>query len=383
MSSATKVRPPVPAAQPEPHGRRRPPTRRVLGIALVAVLAVLPLYFDAQWLQIGIFAFAAVIASLGLNLLVGVAGQLSLGHAFFVAIGAYTYSFLAGDAAGHAGGWGWPPLLAALCAVGAAGIAGAIFSPVAGRIQGIYLGVASLGLVFVGLHLIFNLTHVTGGAPGRSVPAMSILGFSFGDGGPDFSLLGVPFERLERLWYLALVLAVVTYVLSANLQAGRMGRGLKAMRDSEIAAAAMGVDVQRYKAMAFVLSSMYAGLAGIIMALGFSQIEPSSFGLAASIDYIAMVVIGGLGSMPGAVLGAVFVVVLPRLLDRFGGIIPFLSDQPAAGGVGPADLARYIYGALIVSVVLFRPRGLVTLAESRWRRRGKSADATGPGQGSA
>lgn len=367
MSSLEMTRPAAAAMEPRSTIVRSLP-RIAVALGLV-VLVVLPYYATPMWMQVGVFTGSAVIAALGLNLLVGVAGQLSLGHAFFVAIGAYGYSYLAGEPYGNVGGLGWPPLLAAISAIVLAGLAGALFSPVAGRIRGIYLGVASLGLVFVGLHIIYNLTVVTGGAPGRSVPPMSVLGFHFTDADPVIVLFSVPFGRLERLWYLALIVVVAAFVLSRNLQRGRVGRGMRVMRDSELAAAAMGVNVPRYKAIAFVLSSMYAATAGIVLALGFSQIEPSAFGLPASIDYIAMVVIGGLGSMPGAVLGAVFITVLPRLLDRFGGFIPFLSDDPASGGLGPADLARYIYGVLIVVVVLFRPRGLITLIDLRPRRR--------------
>ena len=139
---------------------------RLLAAGAAVVLAALPLYLESFWLQTGLFAMAAIVAAIGLTLLVGIAGQLSLGHAFFVAIGAYGYAYLAGqETAGTDGpsGLGLPPLVALVGAVALAGLAGALFSPISGRVRGIYLGLASLGLVFLGQHILQNATAITGG----------------------------------------------------------------------------------------------------------------------------------------------------------------------------------------------------------------------------
>lgn len=319
----------------------------------VVLMCALPFYLDAFWLRIGLFAMAAAIGAVGLSLLSGTAGQLSLGHAFFLAVGAYGYAWLAGEP-----GPGLPPLLALVLAVLLAGAAGGLFSPVAGRVRGIYLGVATLALVFLGHHVLLTADSVTGGFNGRSVAPLTVGGFSFGDD-TDLTVLGVPFGTEERLWYLGLLLFAVTCLTARGMLRGRPGRALVALRDSETAAAVMGVNVARYRSAAFVVSSMYAGLAGALLALGFRRIVPDYFGLALSVDYLAMIVIGGLGSVAGAVAGAAFVTALPLLMTRYAEHLPLVTAPGTAeGGVGPTEAARYLYGAAIVVVLLYAPDGL-------------------------
>ncbi|HEV2778704.1 MAG TPA: branched-chain amino acid ABC transporter permease [Actinophytocola sp.] len=320
-------------------------------VVLLALAA--PLELAGFWLQTGLFAMAAVIGAIGLTLLVGVTGQLSLGHAFFVAVGAYGYAYLAGI--------GWPPPLAAIGAVALAGLAGALFSPIAGRLRGIYLGLTSLGLVFLGQHILTNATAVTGGFNGRDAAPFNLFGFSFTATDPELTVLDVPFGPLERLWYLGLLLVAVSWWYAGNLARGRPGRALVAVRDSEVAAAVMGVDVRRYKAAAFTVSSAYAGLAGVLLALAFGRIVPESFGFLLSIDFLAMIIIGGLGSIGGAAAGAVFVTALPLVLNHYSDALPFLA-QPGEAGIGAAEAARLLYGAAIVVVLLFAPGGLAQLA---------------------
>ena len=328
--------------------------------AAAVVLLALPIYVDSFWLQTGLFAMGAVIAAVGLSLLVGLAGQLSLGHAFFVAVGAYGYSFLAGHpvpGADGPSGLGWPPLAALVGAVVLGGLAGALFSPIAGRLRGIYLGLASLGLVFLGQHILQNATAVTGGYSGVAVEPFSLFGFSFSNTHPDsLVILGVPYGQLERLWYLGLVLVGVSLWYGTNLLRSRPGRALGALRDSEVAAAVMGVDIVRYKAAAFTMSSMYAALGGVLTALAFGRIVPDSFGFQLSVDYLVMVVIGGAGSVWGAAAGAVFVTALPLVLSHYSGSLPLA--QPGSGGVGAAEFSRFVYGAAIVAVLLFARGGL-------------------------
>jgi branched-chain amino acid transport system permease protein len=323
-------------------------------IAAVAVLAALPIYLESFWLQTALFAMAAMIAAIGLSLLVGIAGQLSLGHAFFVAVGAYGYSYLAGPA-------GLPPLLAMIGAVVLAGLAGAAFSPIAGRVRGIYLGLASLGLVFLGQHILQNATGVTGGYEGVAVEPFSLFGFSFSNTSPDeLVILGVPYGQLERLWYLGVVLVAIAVWYGRNLVRSRPGRALATLRDNEVAAGVMGVDVVRYKAAAFTVSSMYAGLGGVLMALAFGRIVPESFGFLLSVDLLVMIVIGGAGSVGGAAAGALFVTALPLVLNHYSGSLPLLAE-PGSGGVGASEFSRFIYGAAIVAVLLFARDGLAGL----------------------
>jgi len=334
-----------------------------LGAATAVVLAALPLYLESFWLQTGLFAMAAIVAAIGLTLLVGLAGQLSLAHAFFVAIGAYGYAYLAGPQSGTDGptGLGFPPPLALLGAVALAGIAGALFSPISGRVRGVYLGLASLGLVFLGQHILQNATAVTGGYEGVAVEPFSLFGFSFSDGDPDdLVVLGVVYGQLERLWYLGLVLVALAIWYGRNLVRSRPGRALGSVRDSEVAAAVLGVDVVRYKAAAFTVSSMYAGLGGVLMALAFGRIVPESFGFLLSVDFLVMIVIGGAGSVGGAAAGAVFVTALPLVLNHYSGSLPLLAE-PGSGGISATEFSRFVYGVAIVAVLLFARDGLAGL----------------------
>jgi branched-chain amino acid transport system permease protein len=339
------------------------PLRAGIAVGVVVVLTALPLYLESFWLQTALFAMGAIVAAIGLTLLVGIAGQLSLAHAFFVAIGAYGYAFLAGhDAPGTDAptGLGLPPLLALIGAVALAGLAGALFSPISGRVRGIYLGLASLGLVFLGQHVLQNATAVTGGYEGVTVEPFSLAGFSFSDADPDLTILGVPYGRLERLWYLGVVLVALAVWYGRNLVRSRPGRALATVRDGEIAAAVHGIDVVRYKAAAFTVSSMYAGLGGVLTALAFGRIVPESFGFLLSIDFLVMVVIGGAGSVGGAAAGAVFVTALPLVLNHYSGSLPLLAE-PGGSGLGASEASRFIYGAAIVAVLLFARDGLAGL----------------------
>jgi branched-chain amino acid transport system permease protein len=344
----------------------------VLVLAIGIVLAVMPFYLDEFWLRTGFAVFGAAVGAIGLNILVGTTGQLSLGHAFFLAVGAISYCWLAGEpldtGARSIGGLGLPPLLAMVLAVGLAGLAGLLFSPVAARLKGIYLGVASLGLVFVGQHVLNSATPVTGGFNGRSTPDFELFGFTFADDEPSLYVLNVPFDRFERLWYLGLVLLAVCYFFARGMLDARPGRALRTLRDSEIAAAVNGVDVTAYRAKAFLLSSMYAGLSGVLYALSIGSVAPESFTIEVSIQYLAMIVLGGLGSVGGAVVGATFVSALPLVLDEYSESIPGLAE-PGSGGVSYAEAARYAYGAAVIAVVIFWPAGLAGVARRLSERR--------------
>jgi branched-chain amino acid transport system permease protein len=354
---------------------RRRLIMRLSAGALVLLLLWLPQYVGAFWLQTGLFAISAAIGAIGLQLLVGVTGQLSLAHAFFLAVGAYGYCFLAGGEKVGGGieavsGAQLPTWLAMILAVLLAGVAGALFSPIAGRLRGIYLGLASIGLVFIGQHILFNAKGITGGFNGRDAKPFSLFGFSFSDTHPaSFNVFGVPYGGLERLWYLGLVLLAIAWWYARNVAQSRPGRAMQTIRDSEIAAAVMGVNVPVYRAAAFTVSSMYAGLAGVFLALAFGRVVPDSFGFLLSIDFLVMIVVGGLGSIGGAVAGALLVTALPQLLDHYSGSLP-LVGAPGGDGLQPTDAARFIYGAAVIAVLIFAPGGLSGLGRritGRWR----------------
>jgi branched-chain amino acid transport system permease protein len=345
--------------------QRRSPVTLLLVLAALAVMLVLPLYVPEFWLRTGFAVFGAVVGAIGLNLLVGTTGQLSLAHAFFLAVGAVSYVYVSGEPGGigiaDLSGLGLPPIVGMVVGVLLAGLAGLLFSPLAARLRGIYLGVASLALVFIGVHVLNAWTSVTGGFNGRSAPEFSLFGFTFGNTNPDLFVLGVPFREAERLWYLGLVLALAAYLFARNLLRSRPGRALQTLRDSEVAASVMGVNVQGYKARIFLVSSMYGGLSGVMYALSIGSIAPESFGLEVSILYLAMIVLGGLGSVNGAVLGAVFVSALPLIFQRYADAIPFVGGQ-GEGGLAAGEAARFLFGAAIVLVILFEPAGLAGIA---------------------
>jgi branched-chain amino acid transport system permease protein len=354
-----------------PVARRRRQRRLRPGHVLVAAGAVValavPFYATAFWLQLALFAFAAAVAALGLTLLLGQAGQLSLGHSFFVAVGAYGYTYLAGTnqtiGVSHQAGLGVPPLLAALGAVVLAGLAGVLFSPIAAHLRGIYLGVASLALVFGGQHVLYNAAPLTGGFNGRNVPVFELPGLRFETSREEtLFVLGIPFGREEKLWYLCLAVTVVAYLYYRNLVRGRPGRALRAVRDRELMAGIVGVPVVRYKAYAFAVSSMYAGLGGVLLALAFGRIVPETFGIALAIEYLAMVVIGGLGSPAGAIAGAVFVSCLPAVLEKYAGVLPGLAPA-GEEGISPGVAAKFAYGFALVLLLLVEPGGLAAAAK--------------------
>ncbi|MGW2594038.1 branched-chain amino acid ABC transporter permease [Streptomyces sp. NPDC001515] len=336
---------------------RRP--RTYLWAAGSVLLLALPFYLDRFWLQAGLFAMAAAIGAIGLNLLTGATGQLSMGHAFFLAVGAYGYCVLAGDSGTDNGhrltGLGLPGWLAALLAVLLAGAAGGLFSPIASRLRGAYLGIATLALIFIGQHVLFNAGSLTGGFNGRDVPPLSLFGITFDD--TEMLVASVPFQSSEKLWYLALTALLLSGLFARGVLRGRPGRALNALRDHRIAAGVMGVPVARYRAAVFVLSSMYAGLAGVLLALVFQRTVPEYFGMVLSLEYLAMIVIGGLGTVAGAVVGAAFVTLLPQLLTHYSDSLPLVS-APGTGGLSPGEASRYLYGAAVVAVVLFLPGGL-------------------------
>ena len=332
-------------------------------LGVILVMLAVPLYLDGSWTIIGVFAMAAAIAAIGLTVLSGSADQLSLAHAAFMAVGAYSYAFLSGpsvDDAAYAG-LGLTPLLAAVLAVVISGLAGLAFSPVAARLRGFYLGVSTIGLVFIAQWAMKDATALTGGVNGRAVEPLTVAGFELSGSNPQhyLAILGVPFGGTERLWYVALVLLVLAIAAAGRILRSRPGRALKLVRDNEAAAAAMGISVQHAKATVFILSSAFAGLGGVLFALASNFIGSGNFDLVVSLSFLAMVVIGGLGSVGGAVFGAAFVTSLPLLLNKFSGDLPFLA-APGSSGYTPGVVAQIVYGVVVVAIIIGRPAGVAS-----------------------
>ena len=344
-------------------------------VAAIVFAVLLPFYLETlsdgrSWLILFSTAFVASIGAIGLNLVTGYAGQVSLGHAFFLGVGAYAGAALSNEQVlGPDGGVRLIGLdLDMLIWLPAAGLiaaaAGIIVAPVALRLRGLYLALVTLGLVFVGEHIFRNWRELTGGiGEGREPARLEMLGYRFD---VESTVLGTSISREQQIYFFMLVVMIVMALLAKNLVRSRVGRAFSAVRDRDIAAEIMGVDLTRYKVMAFAISSFYAGVAGALLFSITGFVEPTSFSLLLSIAYIAMVVIGGAASIAGSIMGAFFITLLPKLIDithlasfidTVVGWLPFI-----AGGADPAlavsQIERILFGVLIIMFLIFEPLGL-------------------------
>lgn len=345
---------------------------------------------DNDWLRITTTGVIFAVAALGLNLLTGVAGQVSLGHAFFMGVGAYTAVYLGGEPGGRTWGHGLPMWVWLPGAGIGAALVGVIVAPAAVRLRGLYLGIVTVGLVFIGIHLSRVFPEISGQSEvGRDFPPLEWRWWreadpfiSFDDDG-HWLWFDVTGEQKSYLFLFA-VLAVAV-VVAKNLVRTRTGRALQAIRDRDVAAEIMGVPEVRYKLIAFAISSFFAGVAGALFASFVGRLPPEYWNLILSVEFIAIILIGGAGSIAGALLGAFFVVLLPQNLERF---VDWMSRQAEGEGVfanlwgaivstEPGDfglvssaqiapgfplpssaLDAVLYGSLIIVFLLFEPRGL-------------------------
>jgi branched-chain amino acid transport system permease protein len=331
-----------------------PSTGRKATIGALVVLALLAPFFMTEFQSsVLIYAGVTAIAAMGLNLLTGFTGQISLGHAAFLGVGAYT--------AAYVGGQMELPLVVWLPVAGLIGAAiGAVIGPFALRLRGHYLAIVTLGLVFLAQHVFESWTSVTGGLNGTSVVA------SVAVGPLDFSrleLFGTELSRDHGFLYLIWLLVAVVALTSKNIVRSRAGRAMQAVRDRDIAAEAVGVRLARYKVVAFVLSSSLAAMAGGLLGAYQQFVNPGDFGLIVSITYLAIVVIGGAGLVTGPILGALFVTVVPRLIEDLSerDWIPFVTTEAGGAGISVFSLNQAIFGLLIIFFLVVEPRGLAAI----------------------
>ncbi|TWP52290.1 branched-chain amino acid ABC transporter permease [Lentzea tibetensis] len=326
--------------------------KRVSTGALLVVALLLPFMITDDLLQLLATGYVAAIGAIGLNIVTGYAGQVSLGHAFFLAIGAYTGAALSGDPDGRVIGFGVTSLPVWVLASGlVAALAGVIVAPLAVRLRGLYLAIVTLGLVFLGDHVFREWTELTGG-PGVGRPAAV----------PE--LLGVRLDKdgafltgAQKLYLVMFVLLVIFGVLARNLVRSRVGRAFAAVRDRDLAASVIGVDLTKYKVLAFAISSFYAGVAGALLFVPNGFFDPGSFSLLLSVQYIAMVLIGGAGTISGAIMGALFITLLPRITRELPAVLPFISGD-ATGTFTVFQLEAVLYGVLLIVFLIVEPRGL-------------------------
>ncbi|MEO5680654.1 MAG: branched-chain amino acid ABC transporter permease [Acidimicrobiales bacterium] len=343
------------------------PTRgsRNCTLALVAAVAAFPLVAPSEfWLSVLLFVGATAVGAMGLNLLTGFTGQVSLGHAFFLGLGAYTACYLGNPVDGDPAGRGLPMLVWLPAAVAVPAVVGLVVGPAALRLKGNYLAVVSLGLVFLGAQVFRQWESVTGGSDGTSVvPSLSV--------GPlDFSGIG-GLTRNQSLFFLVWGLVGITALASKNLVRSRPGRAMQAVRDRDVAAEILGISLARYKLGAFAISSGLAGLSGALYAVVLTFIEPGTWSLPLSIQFVAMVIVGGIGTTMGGVLGALFVGALPEVVKHYSASIPFVAHTASEDGLSLPQLNQILFGLAIVGFLVLEPRGLAAL----WLRARRSAQA--------
>lgn len=321
---------------------------------LIAVLVAFPLLADNRWLAVGNLAMVSIVGSVALMILTGFAGQVSLGHAGFLALGAYTLAVGAEQL--HLPFWLGLPLGGVVAAA-----AGLLVGPFALRLRGLYLAIVTLGMLFLIAHLLMSLPDLTHGSAGIMVQAH--WWFSAAEGAPrmgDFTrptTLGpIEIDHGRKLYLLFLAITVPVVLLGKNIRRSRLGRAMLSVRDSDLAAAALGVDPARTKILAFGLSSFLAGIAGGMFALQqqYLTVEPP-FDLVMSVQYIAMIVLGGVGTVFGAVAGALAFVFLSPLAQDLGRQLPFLS------GLSSAQQSTLLFSVLVCVVLVFEPLGLFGL----------------------
>lgn len=296
-------------------------TKVHMGYAGVLLLLVLcPLFLEKYTLFILSLLAIYTLVSVGLNLLMGYTGQIAAGHAGFLAIGAYFTTIVTTKVA-------WIPFLVVLPMAGVfSAIIGYLLGIPALRLKGFYIAMETLAFGIVVSEVILQWSSLTGGDDGLSVPRAVIFGF--------------PFNSHERLFYLILTITVLMIVAAVNLVQTRVGRAFVAIRESEIAAQAMGINLAHYKTVAFAVSAFYTGIAGGLFALLIRYISPDSFTLELSIDFIAMIVIGGMGSIFGSIIGAVILTGMQQLLS------------------GLQELQVLIFGLSLVVFMIFMPHGI-------------------------
>lgn len=310
-----------------------------LGLAFALLLA-LPYLLAPFWLTVACQAGIGVIAAVGLNILTGFTGQISLATGGFLAVGAYTSTLLSQRA-------GLPVPLSILAAVVLTAVVGCLLSLPALRLRGLYLAIASLAAQEIIIFAVRNWEFVTGGNDAISLPRLELLGFVFRN---DF-----------HWWWVILLFATLAVVTAYNLFRTGAGRQFMAVRDQEVAAEAMGIDITRAKVTAFAVSSAYIGLAGALTAHYTGIVTWERFTLEVSVLYLAIIIVGGLGSIAGTVYGAAFMFTLPALITQIGQRLQ--TQYPSLIERLPA-VQIMVFGLVIVLFLVLEPRGL----ERIWQR---------------
>lgn len=343
--------------------------RHLIGLVVIIAVAVLfelffePLVPDSSKRQLVMLACCNVLVALSLNIINGMAGQFSIGHAGFLALGAYAAAitashvhamFAPGTDANFVHSLAVMPL-SLLAGAGVAGLFGLVVGLPSLRLRGDYLAIVTLG--FAEIVRLTIATAKVGADPHSFAGIVSQLGGQNGYAGPDNA--GVPLYA-RPFWIL--FITMIGFVLAWRIKFSGWGRALRALREDEIAAAAVGVDPTRYKVTSFVLSAMGAGIAGSLMALmsdGAPIVQPDSFTFTTSFDAITMVILGGSGSVTGAAIGGVFVTITVKMIELVQGTRAVQDLHTALPWLDLNALRMIIYSAVLIALMIWRPEGML------------------------
>jgi branched-chain amino acid transport system permease protein len=303
----------------------------LLVVGLAVVVALLPLVLPSTfYVRVAALVFINALAVLGLNLLMGFAGQVSLGHAGFFGIGAYAVAVGPTQL-------GIPSWASLICGTALAALLAFVVGRPILKLRGYYLAVATLGMGVLIAMVVSNESAITGGPNGMPVPRLVLFGWR-------------AFGPITWYWISGLTLVVGVWI-AVNLVESPTGRAFRAIHDSEVAARVLGVNVARYKLMAFVLSAAYASIAGSYFVLFDGFVTPDTSSFLRSIEFVVMAVLGGLGSIFGSIVGAAILVLLPQVLTVFH------------------DYEHIVLGAIMILFLIFLPAGIVPAAATFFRRR--------------
>ena len=313
-------------------------TQKVWLAVAAALLLLFPFMASAYWMYLACLVSINVASATGLNILTGYTGLVSLGQAAFMGLGAYTVAVLEIR-------FGTPFLLNLLVGGFVAMLGGLVVGIPSLRVKGLYLAIATIAASFIA-HFLFANMALTGGTAGLAVPPARIF--------------GMVLDTSFRLYWVIVPITVLMLLGAANLFRTRVGRAFIAIRDRDISAEVLGIPLLRYKLLSFGLSSFYAGVAGGLWAYFFRVVTPESFPLVMSIFFLAAIIVGGMGTILGAVLGAVFMTLVPELLKLVVDLLPGGSQLV----VFLSPVRTIIFGALIIGFLVFEPQGLAEV----WRR---------------
>ncbi len=342
--------------------------KKIILFVLAAIgLLVLPLVlqgFGNAWVRIADMALLYVLLALGLNIVVGYAGLLDLGYVAFFAIGAYMYALLASPhlfdafpaiAAMFPNGIHTPVWIVIPVAAALAGMLGILLGAPTLRLRGDYLAIVTLGFGEIIRVFLNNLDHpvnITNGPKGLGqIDSFSIFGV---DLGKKISVGGFEIASVSLYYYLFLAMVIISILISHRLQYSRVGRAWMAIREDEIAAKAMGINTRNLKLLAFGMGATFGGVSGAMFASFQGFVSPESFSLMESVMIVAMVVLGGIGHLPGVILGAVMLASLPEVLRYVAGPLQAMTD----GRLDASILRQLLIGLAMIVIMLMRPRGL-------------------------